>query len=40
LTREFLAIALAAIASDRQVQVEIDDPTMAWSLVKSIFLVK
>ena len=40
LTREGLAVALAAITSDKQVAVQIENPAVARSLVLGIFLVK
>ena len=40
LTREILAIALAAIVSDKQVSCQMDDPAASWSEVYRFGLVK
>lgn len=40
LTREILAVALAAIASNKRVAVQMADPTVAWSDVYRFVLVK
>lgn len=40
LTREILAIALAAITSGKRVFAQIEDPTVAWSEVYRFGLVK
>jgi len=40
MSKEILAIALAAITSDKRVEVQMDDPSVAWSEVYRCVLCK
>lgn len=40
LTREMLAIALAALTAEKRVEITVDDPPNPWAEVHAIFYVK
>jgi hypothetical protein len=40
LTKEMLAVALAALTAEKRVEITVDDPPNPWAEVHAIFYVK